>query len=360
MSTLRVILDDLLNPAAGRRSRYAADLTRALIRTAPRGTTVGAVVSASREEDYERIEQLLPGLDAIHKSALARRELVAAWQHGFTPVPGEGFLHATSLLAPLSRHDRLETPSSQIAVTIHDAIPWTHPELLGRSASWFAAMARRAEKYADAVVVPTHAVADELAEHYRFGDRVRVIGGAPAVLRGDADDATIDVPERTVLGIVAGDPLNGFADLVAATRDLDAPLVLVVDGASEAAVREIVGDAEVRLVVDPSDPDLARLLTSAAVYVQPSLAAGFGAEMIDAFAAGAAVIHTDAPALVEVAAGAGLEVPRGEVDALRDAIRSVLDDEALAERLRVQSEDRAKAFTWVDAAEKIWQLHADL
>ena len=45
---------------------------------------------------------------------------------------------------------------------------------------------------------------------------------------------------------------------------------------------------------------------------------------------------------------------------LTEAIRSLLDDSAAAERLGVAAQDRAKAFTWRDAAEKIWQLHADL
>ncbi len=38
----------------------------------------------------------------------------------------------------------------------------------------------------------------------------------------------------------------------------------------------------------------------------------------------------------------------------------VLGDDELAERLRIAGRDRARAFSWRDAAEKVWQLHADL
>jgi hypothetical protein len=38
----------------------------------------------------------------------------------------------------------------------------------------------------------------------------------------------------------------------------------------------------------------------------------------------------------------------------------VLGDTKLAERLRIFGSDRAKAFTWRDTAERVWQLHADL
>src|SRR3954451_5915609 len=101
MITLRVIVDEVTAVPNGGMSRYAEELTRALIATAPRGSDVAGIVSASPEPDYQRIAELLPGLRELYKSPLARRELSAAWQHGFTRLPGAGIVHATSLLAPL-------------------------------------------------------------------------------------------------------------------------------------------------------------------------------------------------------------------------------------------------------------------
>jgi len=190
MLTLRVIIDDMLHgsPAA---ARYAEELTRELIVTAPPGCIVEGFVSASTEPDYERVADRLPGLARLHKSALARRELVAAWSHGFTRLPGAGMVHAPSLLAPLRRHDRLNN-GDQLVVTIHDTLAWRHPEALSsRAVSATKALGKRAERYADAVVVPTHAVAAELSELLTLGTRIRVISGAPATairLPMDADD----------------------------------------------------------------------------------------------------------------------------------------------------------------------------
>ena len=127
MTTLRVIIDEMLSPNPGGLPRYTEELTAALITTAPRGCSVEGFVAASSEPDYQRIAERLPGLAHLHKSALARRELTAAWQHGFTRLPGNGMVHATSLFAPLARHDRLND-GDQIAVTIHDTIAWSHPE----------------------------------------------------------------------------------------------------------------------------------------------------------------------------------------------------------------------------------------
>jgi glycosyltransferase involved in cell wall biosynthesis len=64
-----------------------------------------------------------------------------------------------------------------------------------------------------------------------------------------------------------------------------------------------------------------------------------------------------------VAVDAGIVVPRDEADeagAYAAAIREVLDDGALRERLSLSARDRARAFSWRDSAEKVWQLHADL
>jgi glycosyltransferase involved in cell wall biosynthesis len=113
-----------------------------------------------------------------------------------------------------------------------------------------------------------------------------------------------------------------------------------------------------------NDPDLAVLLNRSAVFVFPSLAEGFGLPIVEAFQFGKPVIHSDDPALVEVGGGAGFIVerndPAGYSDRLAAAIGRVLTDTTLAARLAVQSTDRARAFSWRDSAERVWQLHADL
>ena len=177
-TTLRVIVDQMIAPVPGGIGRYTEELTRELIATAPRGCDVVGVVSASPESDYVDIAQpVARARRPVQERALPARTLgrVAARVHA---TPGHGMLHATSLLAPLARHDRLNR-GDQVAVTLHDTVPWTHPETLTpHGVSWHKAMAKRAERYADAIVVPTHAVAEQLAELIDFGDRVRVIGGA--------------------------------------------------------------------------------------------------------------------------------------------------------------------------------------
>jgi glycosyltransferase involved in cell wall biosynthesis len=377
MTTLRVIVDDVIAPGSDGVGRYAEELTRQLIQTAPRGSTVAGIVSASPEPDYVELEQRLPGLRGLYKSPLARRELAAAWQHGFTRLPGSGMVHATSLLAPLHRHDR--QAGEQTVVTIHDAIAWTRPDLLpSRYAGWCRGMGKRAERYADAIVVPTHAVADELSDHLSVSGRVRVIGGAPGSdLRLPVDAAARrhahGLPDEYLLTVAGWEPRKGLEALIrgladAGTRGI--PLIVVGAGsAAEPELREVataagVDPERIRSCDHLSPEDLSAVFAGATIVVQPSLEEGFGLSMIDAFAFARPVIHSDSPALVEVAADAGFVVARNDADGyparLGAAIADLLDDPKLRASLGTAAEDRSHAFSWRDSAEKVWQLHADL
>jgi glycosyltransferase involved in cell wall biosynthesis len=93
------------------------------------------------------------------------------------------------------------------------------------------------------------------------------------------------------------------------------------------------------------------------VLAVPSLAEGFGLGLLEAMAAGVPVVHTDVPALVEVAGGAGITVPRGDAVALAAGLREVLESPTVAAKLTRSGRARAKAFTWRRAAEAVWAVH---
>ncbi|GAA2242413.1 glycosyltransferase family 4 protein [Herbiconiux moechotypicola] len=379
MATLRVIIDQLVAPVPGGIGRYTLELTRQLVATAPRNCDVEGIVSAVPAEKAAELEARIPGLAGLHRATLARRELAAAWQHGLIGSSGDGMVHATSLLAPLRKHDRRAQLGTQSAVTIHDVVPWTHPQTLTpRGVAWHKAMAKRAAKFADAIVVPTHAVAEDLSRYLDFGDRVRVIGGAVSDELTLPDDPAerieaLNLPDRYILAVGTLEPRKGLAALIQAlalpaTGDL--PLVIAgpegwgeVDVASVAASAG-VDSSRIHVLGFLSDSDLALVLERATVFVYPSLAEGFGLPLIEAFGFGTPVIHADVPALLEVAAGATVVVERTTPEAyagqLADAIQQVVDDGALRNRLSISGLDRARAFSWRDSAEKVWQLHADL
>ncbi|TXK16242.1 glycosyltransferase family 1 protein [Homoserinibacter sp. GY 40078] len=377
MTELRVILDQLVAPIPGGIGRYAEELGRRMIETAPPGVDVVGFVPASPEERYAELLERLPGLARLEKSALDHRTLALAWQRGFIGGTARGMVHAMSIMAPLTAHDRVHSPGRQTVVTIHDAIPWTHPETLtSHGAAWHRAMGRRAERFADAVVVPTHAVADELGEVLDLGERIRVIGGAVGSrlhLPQDAEERAdaLDLPRRFVLSVGTLEPRKGIPALIQAMRHLPSDVELAIVGPAGWGDVDVAGVAEeagvagrVHALGRLSDEDLAVALAAAEVVAVPSLAEGFGLPILEAFSLETPVVHSDAPALVEVAGGAGITVerdePEGYPERLAEGLRRVLDNPDLARRLGIEGRDRTRGFSWRDSAEKVWQLHADL
>jgi glycosyltransferase involved in cell wall biosynthesis len=377
MTTLNLILDDMLVGAPGGAARYTEELATALLKYAPSACFVEGVVASSTEDQYQLIADRLPGLSGLFKSALVRRDLTTAWQHGFTPVPS-GMLHSPSLFAPLRNHDRVNQRGNQIVVTIHDAVAWTHPEFLTtREVSWTKAMATRAVKYADAVVVPTHAVADELDEILGLGDRTRVIGGAVSARIARPDDADeragrLELPERYLLTVGDSGPHHGIGYLLGAlarSTSSDLPLVVVGAerdaGALDAAITE-AGLAAGRVIAlgQLDDQDYSTVLGLASAFLYPALGNGFGSPMLEAMTLGIPVIHAATPSLIEVAGDAGVSIPCDDLEAypglLAEAIDRLSDDVELRKTLSILGEDRGQLFTWRAVGEGVWQLHADL
>jgi glycosyltransferase involved in cell wall biosynthesis len=389
MISLRVVVDQMVAPVPGSLGRYTEELTRALIATAPNDCAVEGIVSSSPHDQYEYLEAALPGLHSLYKTTLSRRELARAWQLGITTSPGPGMIHAPGLLAPLRRHDLLND-GTQVAVTVHDLLAWTHPETLTpTTVAWTKSMMKRARKHADAVVVPSHSVADQLAQIVDFGDRVRVIGLAvPSGMRLPSGSLTPDSvdgealisAQATALGLppeyilTAGtlEPRKAITSLITALGLPGAPdlplIVLGPDSWGELDLASVADEAglapgRVRAMPGLTDAEVAVVMARASVFVYPSLDEGFGLPIIEAFYFGTPVIHSDAPALVEAGGEAGLVVERkesGYPERLLDALTRVLGDAALADRMRIVGSDRARAFNWRDSAERVWQLHADL
>src|SRR3954470_24501889 len=206
MPELVVLAEQLLAPVPGGTGRYTRELLTAMARTAPDGWKITAVTAFHRGSTLDA--RMLP---------LPRRALVAAWERGVRLWPGGDVVHAPTPLAP-------PAPKRPLVVTVHDTVPFTHPETLTpRGAAWHQAMIRRATQQASAIVVPTAAVAAELGEHAPGPAPVHVIPHGVTPLVGSAD---IELPDRYVLAVGTVEPRKGLDVLVEAMRDVDLPLVV--------------------------------------------------------------------------------------------------------------------------------------
>jgi hypothetical protein len=352
-ATLRVVLDQLVAPTTTELAEASRELTRALVAAAPRGADVGAIVPRG-EFDAP------PGLADVTTLMLPRRELAASWPLGVAPGVGPGLIHAPTLLAPLVKHDRVHE-THQIVVTLWDLRPWQEPDALPRAeVLWHRAMLKRAQKHADAIVVPTHAMAETLAQIApKAATRVRVIAGAPpADFRVPTDAAgrlrTLGLPGRVVV-LDAPDPVAFGAVPADATA-----AVFVADAHAMETARAVAAAAGVaadRVIPVPAADrhDRAAVLSVADAFVATSRVAGWPWRGVEALAAGVPVAAVDTPTHREVFAEAAVLSATGD---LRGAVAAVRGPAAT--RLRVLASDRGRSFSWREAAERTWALHAEL
>ena len=108
------------------------------------------------------------------------------------------------------------------------------------------------------------------------------------------------------------------------------------------------------------DATLAVLYRLASVFVFPSLYEGFGLPPLEAMATGVPVITSNVSSLPEVVGDAALLIDPLDSQAIADAIARVLSEPALRADLVRRGYERAKAFSWAKAAERIREVYTEL
>jgi alpha-1,3-rhamnosyl/mannosyltransferase len=196
-------------------------------------------------------------------------------------------------------------------------------------------------------------------------DRVDVVPLAPAAefQPVSADDAQAalaryDLQDRSyVFSISTLEPRKNFDRLLAAHLHLPADLrrraPLVIAGGKgwgEVLTRPeadaAIQDGTVRLLGHVSDADLVALSSRAAVFAYVSLYEGFGLPVVEAMATAAPVLASSTTAVGEVAGDAALLVDPMDTDSITDGMRRLIEDPALADRLRMAGVARAAEYSW--------------
>ncbi len=359
--TLTILLDQVLAPVPGGVGRYSAELAKALVPLVEPDQLTGWTTRASAAQ-RARVRESAPGLARWHHSPLPRSVVSRAWAKGL-PLPRlNGPLIAPSVLSPVAKGSR-----GAAIVTVHDAVPWTHPRLLTpHGAQWHRTMAERAASYATAIAVPTQHVRDQLSEILpEAAARMFVAPGAVS----DSWVAPADAAQRRqrhglgtgyVLAVGTLEPRKGIPDLLRAVASVPDAMLVIVGPAgwgdvNVASLAEAAGLPPHRWKTTGrvSEEDLAALVDGAGLLAMPSKAEGFGLPVLEAMALGTPVVTSDAPALVEVGGDATLAVAQGPefVEGLAAAVTRVLTDASLAEQMARRGHARAGEYSWSRTAE---------
>jgi glycosyltransferase involved in cell wall biosynthesis len=237
-------------------------------------------------------------------------------------------------------------------VTLHDVVPLKRRREYLRTGFRFR-LRYHAVQHADRVIVPTQAVADDVASYLDIPeDRIRVVHEAAAPQLGPADAAAVadvrdrlELPEAFLLwvgGMRHPDPRKRLTELAAAPRTL--PLVLV--GPTGPWAHDL---PDVQLTGEVSDDDLSAVYSAAHALVLPSDDEGFGLTPVEALRCGCPVACSDVAALREVLGDRAAFAPHDDVPALLRAA------EALS-----RPAPAPPAWTWEDAGRATWDVYREL
>jgi glycosyltransferase involved in cell wall biosynthesis len=252
-------------------------------------------------------------------------------------------------------------------------------------------MVKRAVRDADAIVVPTRAVADSLLGIFEREDgmphssgvslaqRIHVGGGAASLEPVAEEDARLirdafGIGQRPYVVFVGTiEPRKGLGDLIRAVAgrpDMDLAIV-GAQGWGNIDVRQLAiaaGVDEDRLVVTGAvhDSTVAALVQGARALVLPSRAEGFGLPLIEAMRLGTPVVLSNDAALREVAGDAGivaniLGVEANDPEVVVRELNRALDESLHRRDSLIEAGFRRSAeFTWDETAARVLNIHRQL
>lgn len=358
-------------PLGGGGSRVVAGLGRAL---AEAGHAVTVYTSC------------MPGLPAEELDGAVRVRRVRTWRRRADRSNAPELLaYAFAMLGALLRerpdraadlcHIHFLLPDGLVAwlmrrltglrfvVTAHGSdVPGYNPHRFRLAHRLVAPLWRRIVAAADRIVCASVALRDSIVRAAPATD--------PVLIPNGLDDARFD-PDRpkrlAVLSVTRLFERKGLHHLFDAAAGLAqrVPIDIVGDGPERAALEAQAGrlglPATFHGWLDNDDPKLRDLLESTAIFVLPSSAENFPVSLLEAMAAGMAIVTTADTGCAEVVGDTALLVPSGDVPALRAALERLIGEPALREQLGTRARRHfEQRFTWKMVAASHERLYREV
>jgi glycosyltransferase involved in cell wall biosynthesis len=349
---------------------YTHELARALLEASARNGAPGALELLLFSSSWK--DRLVASGDLSRARIVDRRVPVHvlnfAWHRlgwptaeSLTGMPIDVAHSLHPLLMPASG-------AAQI-VTVHDLDFLTHPnrtraEIRRDYPALAAAHARRA----DAVIVVSEYTARQVEQRLGIArDRIAICpGGGPGWTPRAAKPTdgyvlffgTLE-PRKNIGGL-----LDAYERLIALEGRANRLPDLVLAGRATAAATpwlERIARAplagHVRHVgyVDPAERQA--LYAGARLLVQPSVDEGFGLTVLEAMTTGVPVVAANRGALPEILGDAGLLVDPDDPADITQGIATMLQDGNRAEQSAARGVVRARAFSWMRTAQRVYETY---
>ncbi|WP_234483511.1 glycosyltransferase family 4 protein [Noviherbaspirillum pedocola] len=140
------------------------------------------------------------------------------------------------------------------------------------------------------------------------------------------------------------------------------PLVLVgmkgwLTSSLETQLAPMLQSGEVKQLGYLTREELAYVIAGATSLVYPSVYEGFGLPPLEAMASAVPVIASNVSSIPEVVGDTGILIDPLDVGAATDAMRSLIDDDNLREKLALKALERSRDFTWEKCIDRTIQSY---
>lgn len=352
IKTIGIDIRDALEGGAGK-SRYVLELTRALIKRAPKDFQFHLFTKNPNPH--------FPSTAHVHQIIISGRGLSwhLALRNYLRHHPVDFFLAPTSFIFPA-----LALKGQKVAIVVHDLIAFLH----SKAHAWFPTVVerltlRKALRKASMVICVSEHTAKDLARLFPEAHKKPVLIAPPAVSKTVrfVNSQKMDLPAEFLLGVGTLSPRKNFGLLFDALPLLlpkHPNLHIVIAGGEGWQTSGIYKKIpyhlreRIRFLGHVSADELNELYSRAAMLVFPSLYEGFGIPPLEAMACGCPVIVSHSASLPEVVGDAALQVDPKNPKALADAVELLLGPKVRDNYIK-RGYKRIQHFSWDESAERI-------
>ena len=286
---------------------------------------------------------------------------------------GRWYCHDAVLLTTDSKTPFFLPKSCVLVPLVTDLAVYRLPEAYQRSrVLWWRLQYRYIRRRADSYLAISEFTKREMTEILGIpAERIHVVPCACSEEMRRVEDPTTlaavrekyHLPERYVLFVGNSNPRKNLRRMIQAFDRMKerTGLVhqLIIAGEQgwrfdrEKAVEGVKHREDVRFIGFVPDEDMPALYSGAELLVFTTLYEGFGVPVLEAQRCGVPVVTSSVSALPETAGDGAVYAEPYDVESIAGAMRSVLEDKALAAELVRKGYANAKRFSWQASAERL-------